>query len=152
MELDNTHVPIKYIIYSNRDIRILSEAMKQLKGDFTKDLHRVMKGTIESDMYIQLLFNFENTKPITSKGILGRMGGGKGNTINTALVVNKYKTVIGSITIIPKKGVSINLVLDTIDRLEDSIKSLKRKYSYLHIVSSNIISETGVIYFPQGSL
>jgi hypothetical protein len=62
MELDNTHVPIKYIIYSNRDIRILSEAMKQLKGDFTKDLHRVMKGTIESDMYIQLLFNFENTK------------------------------------------------------------------------------------------
>ena len=69
----NITYPINSIaIYANKDVEMRLEQFKQIKSDLTK----LLSGQF------QIIFNVLPNKPFTKKGILVRMGKGKGKIDN----------------------------------------------------------------------
>lgn len=117
----NITYPINSIaIYANKDIEMKIEIFKQLKTDLTK---------LVSGFY-NIIFSVLPNKPFTKKGILVRMGKGKGKINNYSI---KVKAGTICIKLINKLN---NIKEEEREAILDQIKyKIKAKYTFLSFKS-----------------
>lgn len=107
----NITYPINSIaIYANKDVEMKLEQFKQIKSDLTKFLSGEF----------QIIFNILPNKPFTKKGILVRMGKGKGKIDHFSCNVQSGTVCI---TLLSKE--SKGEIRETI------ISKFERKYPFL---------------------
>ncbi len=105
-------------IIAKRKKRITKEELKVIRTDIMQK-NGLLKGQLNKDYKILIII--KATKDVTSKGILGRMGKGKGKVITKEAVVLKGQRII---ILKPKKRSNL---LKTIPL----IRKLIRKYTYM---------------------
>lgn len=105
-------------LIAKRNKRITKEELKVLKTDIMQK-NGLLKGQLNKDYKILIII--KATKDVTSKGILGRMGKGKGKVITQEAVVLKGQRII---LLKPKRN-------NTIRKTIPLIRKLLRKYTYL---------------------
>lgn len=89
------------IIFANRNVRITQEQIKSIKTDLTS-----IKGLSGGKLnFFNIKFNILPNKVLTNKGILVRMGKGKGKIKTLAKYLTKDTRCI---ELIPKKNILLN--------------------------------------------
>lgn len=113
----NITYPIKSIaIYANKDVEIRLEQLKQIKSDLT----RANAGGL-----FKIMFTVFPNKPFTKKGILVRMGKGKGKIDHFSCKITSGTICLILIPPTPIKGGIDQLTLGPF------IKKFERKYPFL---------------------
>lgn len=108
-------------LIAKRKKRITKEELKVLRTDIMQK-NGLLKGLLNKDYKIIIII--KATKDVTSKGILGRMGKGKGKVITQEAVVLKGQRII---ILKPRRNNEDGLKTSS----GNLIRKLLRKYTYM---------------------
>lgn len=121
-ELNNKGLPYKIALYFNREKFLKAETLVHFNEELIKILIKFKNSTTIKNLFQYFLVPIA---PLTSKGLLGRMGGGKGkrSTYYYKYAKNTLFVVINTEKLLENKNDYI--------KLSSMLYKLRKKYSFL---------------------